>query len=76
MHTTGEVTEDNEKILSSGCNFLDLFKLQHNVDRLTTKGLKSELCKFVVYHQRVEPKTTQVIFFFFVLFSNNSFHQD
>lgn len=50
MRTTGEVTEDNEKILSSGCNFLDLFKLQHNVDQLTTtKGLKSELCQFAVY---------------------------
>lgn len=28
IHTAGEVTEDNEKILSSGCNFLDLFKLR------------------------------------------------
>ena len=28
VHTVGEVTEDNEKTLSSGWNFLDLFKLQ------------------------------------------------
>lgn len=28
IHTAGEVTEDNEKSLSSGWNFLDLFKLQ------------------------------------------------
>lgn len=28
IHTAGEVTEDNEKSLSSGWNFLDRFKLE------------------------------------------------
>lgn len=32
VHTVGEVTEDNEKILSSGWNFLDLFKLQEQFE--------------------------------------------
>lgn len=30
-HTAGEVTEDNENTLSSGWNFLDLFRLSENI---------------------------------------------
>lgn len=33
LHTAGEVTEDNEKSLSSGWNFLDRFKLQPQVPK-------------------------------------------
>ena len=40
-HTAGEVTEDNEKSLSSGWNFLDLFKLH-----------PQELKNFIIHIQR------------------------